>query len=61
MARRPMTPRRAVTRGALLFAIGLVMNALPPTVLSDVRIMGVLQRIGLCFVIAYFVVRWLPR
>src|SRR5438552_2499620 len=61
MAGRPMSPRRAITRGALLFAIGLALNAMPPTVFAEVRIMGVLQRIGLCFVIAYFVVRWLPR
>src|SRR4051812_42510228 len=60
MARKPMSTARAVRRAVLLFAIGLAMNALPPTVLGEVRIMGVLQRIGLTFLLAYVVVRVLP-
>src|SRR3954470_12449731 len=60
MARRPVGLAKIVRRAALLFAIGLGMNALPPTVLGEVRIMGVLQRIGLCFLLAFLVVRYLP-
>src|SRR4051795_9741441 len=60
MARRPVRLAKIVRRAALLFAIGLGMNALPPTVLGEVRIMGVLQRIGLCFLLAFLVVRYLP-
>src|SRR3954471_13384620 len=60
MARRPLPLARAVRRALLLFAIGFGLNALPPTVLGEVRIMGVLQRIGLCFLLAYLVVRFLP-
>src|SRR4051812_39231970 len=60
MTRKPMPLAKAVRRAVLLFAIGLAMNALPPTVLGEVRIMGVLQRIGLCFLLAYLVVRYLP-
>src|SRR6059058_473631 len=37
MARRPMSAGRAMRRAALLFGIGLAMNALPPTVLGEVR------------------------
>src|SRR3954467_4307572 len=60
MARRPVPVAKAVRRAVLLFAIGFALNALPPTVLGEVRIMGVLQRIGLCFLLAYLVVRTLP-
>src|SRR5438270_12932203 len=37
MAKRPPTLARVLRRAALLFAIGLAMNALPPTVLHEVR------------------------
>jgi predicted acyltransferase len=60
MQRRPMSPAKAARRAVLLFAIGLALNALPPTVLAEIRTMGVLQRIGLCFFLAYLVVRYVP-
>src|SRR5437763_8657732 len=40
MARRPVPLAKVVRRAILLFAIGLGMNALPPTVLGEIRIMG---------------------
>ena len=61
MARRPPTLARVVRRAALLFAIGLAMNAIPPVVLADLRIMGVLQRIGLAYLLASLVVMFLPE
>src|SRR5207248_10330052 len=58
-ARPPLT--KVVRRAVLLFAIGLVMNALPPAVLHEVRIMGVLQRIALAYLLASVVVPYLPE
>jgi predicted acyltransferase len=60
MAKRPMPAGKAVRRAILLFGIGFMLNALPPTVLAEVRIMGVLQRIGLAFLLAYLLVRFVP-
>src|SRR5205823_10634478 len=37
------------------------MNALPPTALSDLTIMGVLQRLGLVYVLVALVVLYLPH
>jgi predicted acyltransferase len=39
-------------RSALIFAIGLFLNGFPDFDLSSIRIMGVLQRIALCYLIA---------
>lgn len=39
-------------RSALIFVIGLFLNAFPDFDLSSIRIMGVLQRIALCYLIA---------
>jgi predicted acyltransferase len=57
------TPRRAVMaraarRGAVLFGLGLVLAAFPYYALdvAHLRIPGVLQRIGVCFVLASAVV-----
>src|SRR3954452_24714227 len=61
MAKRPPTLGKVVRRAALLFGIGLAMNALPPTVIGEVRIMGVLQRIGLAYLLASLVVLYVPR
>lgn len=43
--------RHALRRGALIFLIGLVLNLLPKFDFENVRILGVLQRIGLCYMI----------
>jgi predicted acyltransferase len=61
MAKRPPTLGKVVRRAALLFAIGVGMNALPPTVVGEVRIMGVLQRIGLAYLLASMLVLYVPR
>lgn len=44
--------RHVFTRGVILFAIGLFLNAFPEFSRHDLRIMGVLQRIGLCYIAA---------
>jgi len=41
----------ALRRGAMIFGIGLLLNLIPAFDLPHVRIMGVLQRIGLCYMI----------
>jgi predicted acyltransferase len=39
-------------RSALIFAIGLFLNGFPDFDFSSIRIMGVLQRIALCYLVA---------
>jgi predicted acyltransferase len=41
-----------VRRGALIFFIGLFLNGFPDFDFSSIRIMGVLQRIALCYLVA---------
>ena len=41
-----------VRRSALIFVIGLFLNGFPGFDLSSIRIMGVLQRIALCYFVA---------
>jgi len=41
-----------VRRAALLFALGLLLNAFPRFDLATLRIPGVLQRIGICYLFA---------
>ena len=41
-----------VRRSALIFAIGLFLNGIPYFDLRTIRIMGVLQRIALCYLAA---------
>jgi len=50
---RPVLLRRVVTRGALLFVLGLALNAAAFLSLHPerFRILGVLQRIGLCLIV----------
>ena len=43
-------------RGAALFGLGLLLQLLPFFDFSTVRVMGILQRIGLCYVLAGFIV-----
>ena len=54
MARKRGAPRREVyprvlRRAALLFALGLFLNGFPNYDLPTIRVMGVLQRISLCY------------
>ncbi|HLJ24535.1 MAG TPA: heparan-alpha-glucosaminide N-acetyltransferase domain-containing protein [Candidatus Acidoferrales bacterium] len=41
-----------VRRSALIFTIGLFLNGFPDFDLASIRIMGVLQRIALCYLVA---------
>ena len=41
-----------VRRSALIFAIGLFLNGFPSFDMSTIRIMGVLQRIAVCYLVA---------
>ncbi len=43
--------RHAIRRGALIFLIGFALNLVPNFDFANVRIMGVLQRIGLCYLL----------
>lgn len=58
LARRAQTqpPARLladiVRRGALLFALGLFLQLLPSFDVGNVRVMGILQRIGICYAVA---------
>lgn len=64
--------RKVIVRGALLFGLGFTLNILPIILhaafsdgtwseLKSIRIMGVLQRIGLAFIGAAFIYILLPR
>jgi len=59
---RSMLIRQALKRAAILFAIGLILNALPWPGLASFRIYGVLQRIAFCYFVAVLLYLWLkPR
>jgi predicted acyltransferase len=47
---------RVVRRAAVIFALGLLLHALPFFPLADLRIPGVLQRIAVCYLLAALVV-----
>src|SRR6185437_360385 len=49
---RSMLIGQALKRAAILFAIGLILNALPWPGLASFRIYGVLQRIAFCYFVA---------
>ncbi|MGN6303001.1 MAG: heparan-alpha-glucosaminide N-acetyltransferase domain-containing protein [Angustibacter sp.] len=55
LRRRPSVHAALVRRAGVLFALGLLLNALPWPGLADLRIMGVLQRIGLSTLLAALV------
>jgi predicted acyltransferase len=48
--------KHVARRAGILFALGLFLNGFPCYDLSTLRIFGVLQRIGLCYLIAGFLV-----
>jgi predicted acyltransferase len=47
---------RLLKRSVLLFAIGVVLSTGPVASLNDVRLMGVLQRIALCYLFAGLII-----
>lgn len=49
-------PARVLRRAAVIFALGLVLHALPFFPLADLRIPGVLQRIAVCYLLAAMLV-----
>ena len=57
--------RKIVSRAAVIFLLGLFLNAFPftdfPGRPESLRIMGVLQRIGLCYLLAGLIIVGLPR
>ena len=61
--------RKALRRAAVLFGIGVLLSAFPfatfdggvtPTPLGELRVMGVLQRIGLCYAGAALLYLYVP-
>lgn len=52
---------RIIRRGLILFALGLLLNGFPTYDLSSIRIMGVLQRISIAYVITALLVLHLRR
>lgn len=52
---------RILRRGLVLFALGLFLNGFPVYDLGTIRLLGVLQRIGLAYVLASFLVLTLSR
>lgn len=52
----PLT--KVARRAAILFGLGLFLNAFPHVGdVSDLHVMGVLQRIGLCYLLTFLVLR----
>ena len=43
---------KVVKRAAIIFALGLFLNGFPYFHLADIRIMGVLQRIAICYLVS---------
>jgi predicted acyltransferase len=56
-------PAAILRRGALIILAGLLLNAFPftPERFERIRVMGVLQRIGIVYIAAAFLARWLSR
>lgn len=58
---RPAALRRILKRSALLFLLGVVYSSAPARELADIRLLGVLQRIALCYLatgVLFSTVRW---
>lgn len=50
--------RHALRRAAILFAMGLFLSAFPYFDLVNIRIPGVLQRIAVCYFLAFVIFLW---
>src|SRR5690348_14090744 len=46
---KSVVARQVVVRALLLFGVGLLLNGFPRYDLSAIRVMGVLQRLALCY------------
>lgn len=53
--------KKAIIRSLKLFGIGIALGNTPPYNLAHVRIMGVLQRIGICYLIGCMAVIFIPK
>jgi predicted acyltransferase len=51
----------ALRRGATIFALGLLLNLIPNFDFANVRIPGVLQRIGICYCLATLIYLYTSR
>jgi len=61
-ASRPELLRHVLWRGAILFALGMILNGFPDRYqLSTWRVYGVLQRIAVCYVISGILALWTDR
>ena len=49
------------TRSLIIFAVGIFLNLFPYFRVSSLRIMGVLQRIALCYLMAGLIVLYFPK
>ncbi|MCS7031049.1 MAG: heparan-alpha-glucosaminide N-acetyltransferase domain-containing protein [Gloeomargarita sp. SKYG116] len=57
---RRLTPQRILRRTGILIGLGLLLNGFPTYDWSRLRLLGVLQRIGLCYLGATVVYQWTP-
>lgn len=57
---RPGVHGRVVRRAVLLFGLGLLLNLIPHFDVGHVRVMGVLQRIGIAYLVASLLVLHAP-
>jgi predicted acyltransferase len=58
LTRRTLSAAHVLRRGAVLFALGLFLYGFPDFNLATWRILGVLQRIAICYVAAAFIYRF---
>lgn len=52
--------KHAMRRGAMIFLIGFLLNLIPSFDFEHVRVLGVLQRIGLCYMIGSTIYLFTP-
>jgi len=53
--------KKVIRRGVSIFLVGLVLNLLPFFKLDSLRIFGVLQRIGMCYILGGLLALWLRK
>lgn len=61
LSRRSASTTSIITRGAIIFVLGLFLTGLPRFDLHSWRIPGVLQRIAICYTVAALAYRWARR
>jgi predicted acyltransferase len=58
LSRRSVAPGAIVRRALLIVALGLLLSGFPAYDFETIRVPGVLQRIGVCYLAAAFAYRW---